>query len=60
MPHALVFDHETETDAVFSCTTCGAVIGFNKEGIGEPHAVLVAGQWQAPANPDQWMTPCTE
>jgi hypothetical protein len=56
--HSLVFDLQTETDAVFRCVHCGAVIGFNKQGIGEPCAMQIDGQWQHPQNPDQWMTPC--
>jgi hypothetical protein len=57
--HALTYLHETVTDAVFICSTCGEIIGFNKEGIGEPHASLVDGVWTPPENPDQWMSPCT-
>ncbi len=57
--HALVFDHETDTDAVFRCTECGALIGFNKAETSEPRAVKVGADWTAPENPDQWMGPCT-
>lgn len=55
--HALSFTAETVTDAVFTCAGCGEVIGFNKEGIGEPHATLVAGVWMPPGNYDTWMNP---
>lgn len=58
MKHALIFSEETETDVVFQCANCGAVIGFNKPDIGEPSPSLVNGEWQPPENPDQWMSPC--
>lgn len=57
--HDLVFNHETEQDAVFICTKCGSYIGFNKAEQSDPHAVIVDGVWTHPENPDQWMSPCT-
>lgn len=61
MAHALEFDHETATDVVFYCPKCQNVIGFNKQGIGEPCATgdAVTG-FIPPDNPDQWMGPCNE
>lgn len=53
--HALVFTGESATDAMFVCTICGEVIGFNKARIGEPHASLVDGAWIPPGNYDDWM-----
>lgn len=57
MTHQLAFDHETATDAVFACAMCGEVIGFNKQGIGEPCATQVNGVWVPPANYNEWMKP---
>lgn len=57
--HTLIFSHETEIDAVFVCTVCGEMIGFNKSETSEPHATRVDGVWTHPENPDQWMAPCT-
>jgi hypothetical protein len=53
---------ETATDAVFTCVTCGNVLGFNKPGIGFPTAVPNGdGTYSTPENPDQWSNaPCTE
>jgi hypothetical protein len=43
---------ETDTDVVFTCSTCGLAIGFNKPGIGEPSVVPVVGHpdddWHPP------------
>lgn len=49
--HALVFTGESATDAMFVCTICG----FNKAGIGEPHASMVDGAWIPPGNYDDWI-----
>ena len=59
MAHTLQFQEETAADVIFACSICGELIGFNKPGIGEPFPILVAGAWQPPENPDQWMSPCT-
>lgn len=60
MAHAPTFDSETAQDAVFRCTLCGTLIGFNKAETSEPHAVKTGADWQPPENPDQWMGPCTQ
>jgi hypothetical protein len=60
MSHALEFTSETDLDAVFVCATCGQMVGFNKSETSDPHAVKVGADWTAPANPDQWMSPCTQ
>lgn len=60
MTHQVVFDHETDTDAVFVCTACGQPIGFNKAVESEPRATLVDNVWTHPENPDEWMSPCTQ
>ena len=60
MAHNLEFFEETAADAVFKCRDCGAIIGFNKPGIGEPSAIaLEGGGWAHPERPEQWMTDCT-
>lgn len=56
--HSLIFKELTENDVIFECEKCGSVIGFNKEGIGEPCAKLINGAWVYPENPDQWMGGC--
>lgn len=60
MPHSFQFKHTTELDAVFECTKCGEVIGFNLPGIGEPAAIVTDTGYTTPENPDQWSVPCTE
>lgn len=56
--HNLVFVSDTDIDALFSCARCGASIGFNKLGIGEPFAIFEAGAWVPPTNFGFWMGPC--
>jgi hypothetical protein len=60
MAHAFVLSGETDTDHVFTCLNCGAVLGFNKPGIGTPNAVEVEGQWQVPEGADAYVGPCEE
>lgn len=55
--HTLAFTSETPDDATFTCTGCGEVINFNKEGIGEPCATLVNGAWVPPVDYATWMKP---
>lgn len=59
MIHTLVFQEETATDAVFVCSTCGKVIGFNKEWIGEPCATVVDGVLVPPVGADEYLGECT-
>jgi hypothetical protein len=60
MAHALVFTSVVGNDARFQCSVCGQIIGFNKEGIGQPYATDNGdGTWSHPDNPDQWMDICT-
>ena len=59
MAHALIFDQETDQDAVFRCALCGALIGFNKAETSDPHADMIGADWTPPTNPEQWMGPCT-
>ena len=56
--HNLIYIDETATDVNFQCSVCDAVIGFNKPGIGNPCPENLAGEWVAPANPEQWMGNC--
>lgn len=58
MDHDFVFDHETESDAVFVCARCGALIGFNKASTSDPHATPLDVGWAHPQNPEQWISPC--
>lgn len=59
MAHDLQFLSETDTDVLFACSVCGAEIGFNKPGIGEPcPGPDGQGGWVPPDNPDQWMPTC--
>jgi len=51
---------ETEQDVVFSCANCQKEIGFNKEGVGEPCARMVDGQWVPSENPETWVGPCID
>lgn len=55
MAHELVFHEESGQDIVFRCAKCGAVIGFNKPGVGVPSPIPQGETWIAPPNPDQWM-----
>jgi len=57
--HAFVYDHDTTTDHVFTCTKCGAVIGFNKPGLGTPNAIDDNGTLVAPPEAEEYVTPCT-
>lgn len=51
---------ESDPDVLFACTLCGARIGFNKPGIGEPHAVPVdGGGWLPHPDFNNWMDRCT-
>ena len=63
MTHQIQFDHETETDAVFACTICGAVVGFNKHGVGdpqgEPHSEFINDVWVLPVDAEQYFGDCT-
>lgn len=56
--HDWVFDHETATDHVFVCSKCGAVIGFNKPGIGTPNAILTGETPAPPEDADIYVGPC--
>lgn len=58
MIHNLEFTGETTTDAEFKCLNCGKVIGFNKEGLGEPHSQNVDGVWVAPLCADEYLGEC--
>lgn len=60
-PHTLGQNvEEIGADVVFTCLTCGAKIGFNKPGIGEPAAIEgEPGQYTPPANFMDWMDPCS-
>lgn len=58
--HNFIYDHETLEDAVFLCSKCGQELGFNKEGLGEPHATPNGMAWDIPADHDQYIGPCNE
>jgi hypothetical protein len=59
--HNFQFSGTNATDALFTCATCGAVIGFNLPGIGEPAAIDNGdGTYSTPENPEQWSGPCTQ
>jgi len=58
MIHTLIFQEETATDAVFVCSACGKVIGFNKDGVGEPCATFDGMNWITPENADEYLGEC--
>ena len=57
--HTFSFTAETDTNAEFTCVRCGTVLGFNKEGIGEPHATLHEGTWKMPEDWQKYTDECT-
>jgi hypothetical protein len=58
--HKLNFKEIVGNDVIFECELCGNIIGFNKEGVGEPSAKEVDGVWVHPENPEQWMGECPQ
>lgn len=60
MAHEFVFSLETETDHIFVCTICSAVIGFNKPGVGSPNAIVTEGDPLPPEDICHYVDPCFE
>lgn len=60
MSHVFTFEHENTIDIYFSCSICGQVLGFNKPGLGEPHAIPNGASWDAPDDHDKYIGPCNE
>lgn len=59
MKHNFLMKEVTDTDVVFQCSVCGALLGFNKPGIGEPAAVSLGdGTWEAPADAHLYIGEC--
>lgn len=56
--HTLRFVAETENDIQFRCVDCLQLIGFNREGVGEPCARLIDGQWTPPDDAGNYLNPC--
>lgn len=58
--HNLEATSESDLGITFTCSTCGAVCEFQHEPASpSPTWSGTSGLWLPPANPEQWMGPCT-
>jgi len=53
MKHNWAYSHEDGNDHVWKCTQCPAIIGFNKQGIGNPWASAT----EHPVDIDKYVEP---
>jgi hypothetical protein len=58
MDHNLIVQTVEATQVVFECLNCKQLVGFSKEGSGEPHVELHEGIWILPENAGVYINPC--